>query len=128
MGETQNLVLDNTVNSESFSNTINFTISSIEFDPESDIISKNNSVVLGVPPLEQQKSLMLYPNPTSGFIEIQKPEDLEILEMRIYNIIGQLLYTNQWKPMVDLSSFSTGLFFVQFQTNQGAINKSVLKN
>ena len=127
MGEMQDIVLDNTLNSESFSNTINFTISSIIFDPESDIVSKNNSVVQGVAPPESPKNLQLFPNPTSGSIEIQKPDDLEISETRIFNILGQLLFANPWKPKVDLSSFSAGILFVQFQTNKGIINKSVLK-
>ena len=127
MGEMQDIVLDNTLNSESFSNTINFTISSIIFDPESDIVSKNNSVVQGVAQPESPKNLQLFPNPTSGLIEIQKPDDLEISETRIFNILGQLLFANPWKPEVDLSSFSAGILFVQFQTNKGIINKSVLK-
>ena len=128
MGESQNIVLNNTVDGESFSNTINFNINSIEFDPESDIISKNNSVVLGILEPELAKHLQLFPNPTSGSIEIQKPKDLEINKIRIFNILGQLLWTNHWEPVIDLSSFSTGMLIVQFQTNKGIINKSVLKN
>jgi hypothetical protein len=128
MGEELDIILDNTTDNEAFSNTVNFTISSIEFDPEADIISKNNSVTLGDQQTESPKSLMIFPNPTSNTLTIQKPENLEVNEIRIFNIIGQLFYQQNWSPIIDLTSFSTGLLFVQFQTNEGVINKSVLKN
>jgi hypothetical protein len=71
---------------------------------------------------------MIFPNPTSNTLTIQKPENLEVNEIRIFNIIGQLFYQQNWSPIIDLTSFSTGLLFVQFQTNEGVINKSELKN
>jgi len=128
MGEELDIVFNNTTNNESFSTTVNFTISSIEFDPEADIISKNNSVTLGDAESILDKNLLIFPNPTSNRITIQKPESLEITEIRIFNMLGQLLYKSSWSPIVEMSSFSTGMLFVQLQTNKGLINKSVLKN
>ncbi|HEX9828331.1 MAG TPA: M1 family aminopeptidase [Flavobacteriaceae bacterium] len=127
LGEELDIILDNTTNNEAFSNTVNFTISSIEFDPEADIISKDNSITLGIRQSEFPKGLLVFPNPTSNTITIQKPDHLEVNEIRIFNAIGQLLYKRNWTPKIDLTSFSTGLLFVQFQTNEGVINKSVLK-
>ena len=103
-------------------------MSSIEFDPEKDIISKNNSIVLGIQENELSKSLQVYPNPTSSSISVHKPDTLEVNEIRIFNVTGQLLFKSKWEPTINLSRFSTGLLFVQFQTNKGVINKSVLKN
>lgn len=128
LGEEQELILDNNVNNESFSNTVNFTISSIEFNSEADIISKNNVITLGNPEVEVSKSLHIFPNPTKNNISIIKPEDLEISEIRIFNSLGQLLYKNNWRSDINLSSFSSGMLFVQFQTNKGLIYKSLLKN
>ena len=128
MGEVLNLILDNTTNNESFSNTVNFTISSIEFDPEADIISKNNTVVLGIPQAELPTNLMVIPNPSPRYFNILKTENLEVNQIRIYNTVGQLLYKNGWTSTIDLSSFSAGMLFVQFQTNKGIIYKRVLKN
>jgi aminopeptidase N len=128
LGEALSLILDNSSNNQLFSNTVNFTISSIEFDPEADIISKNNSVVLGTNENSIDNNLLLFPNPVSNEITIQKPESLEITEIRIFNALGQLLYKNTWSPKIEVSAFSTGMIFMQFQTNQGVINKSLLKN
>ena len=128
MGEVLNLNLDNTTNNESFSNTVNFTISSIEFDPEVDIISKYNSVVLGIPEAELPINLFVAPNPSSSLITIHKHDDLEVKQIKIYNAVGQLLFENGWTPTIELSSFSTGMLFVQFHTNKGIFYKRVLKN
>jgi aminopeptidase N len=128
LGEELDLVLDNTTNGESFSNTVNFAISSIEFNVEADIISKNNIITLGINEAELSKSLQIFPNPTTNDIFIIKPDNLEISEIRIFNSLGQLLYKNDWASKIDISGFSTGLLFVQFQTNKGLIYKSVLKN
>ena len=127
-GEELDLVLDNTTNGESFSNTVNFAISSIEFNVEADIISKNNIITLGINDAELSKNLQIFPNPTTNDIFIIKPDNLEISEIRIFNSLGQLLYKNDWASKIDISGFSTGLLFVQFQTNKGLIYKSVLKN
>ncbi len=128
LGEELYFTLENVTNGQTFSNTVNFTINSIVFDPEKNIISKNNSIVLGIQENELSKSLQIFPNPTSSSISIQKPDSLEISEIRIFNTIGQLLYQQSWTPKIDLTTFSTGLFIVQFQTNKGTINKSLLKN
>ena len=128
MGEVLNLNLDNTTNNESFSNTVNCTISSIEFDPEVDIISKYNSVVLGIPEAELPINLFVAPNPSSSLITIHKHDDLEVKQIKIYNAVGQLLFENGWTPTIELSSFSTGMLFVQFHTNKGIFYKRVLKN
>lgn len=128
LGEELDLVLNNTINGESFSNTVNFTISSIEFNVEADIISKNNVITLGIKETELSKSLQIFPNPATNSISIIKPDSLEISKIRIYNSLGQLLYQNNWTSEIDLSNFSTGTLFVQFQTIKGIINKSVLKN
>jgi len=128
LGEEIDLVLDNTTNGESFSNTVNFTISSIEFNAEADIISKNNVITLGLNEAELSRNLQVFPNPTTNSISIIKPDHLEVEEIRIFNSLGQLLYINNWTSKIDLSSFSTGMLFVQFQTDKGLIYKSVLKN
>ena len=128
LGEESYLTLDNITNGQMFSNTVNFNISSLEFDPEKDIISKNNSIVLGIQEDELSKSLQIFPNPASSSITIQKSGSLEVNEIRIFNATGQLLFKNKWEPIINLSRFSTGMLFVQFQTNKGIINKSVLKN
>lgn len=128
MGEVLDVTLNNTTNTEEFFNTVNFTVANVVFDPESDLISKNNSVQLGLyePPVDLE--FRIYPNPTSQSFTIQKPESLIVNEIRIFNALGQLLHQTPWSSNIDVSTLASGLLFVQFQTNEGTINKSLLKN
>ncbi|MEZ4792231.1 MAG: M1 family aminopeptidase [Gelidibacter sp.] len=127
-GETLDIVLNNTFNQELFTNTVSFTVSNVVFDPEFDIISRNNTVELNVNDEALDVPFLMFPNPTSQTVYIQKPESLQIKEVRIYNALGQLLSQETFVPEMDVSNFSTGLLFVQFQTNMGTITKSLLKN
>ncbi len=128
LGESMDVVLDNTVNLEEFTQSISFTIASILFDPESDLISKNNSVLLDTNEFELDTEIILYPNPTSNTITIEKPNSLEVNTIRIYNVLGQLLLEQQWSSTLNLTSIASGLLFIQLETNEGIINKSMLKN
>jgi hypothetical protein len=85
-------------------------------------------VVLSVDAFEIERDLVIFPNPSSASITIKKPEALDVEYISIYNTIGQLIYRSQWTKEIDVSSFSRGLLFVQFQTNEGVFNKSLLKN
>nr|WP_321221189.1 M1 family aminopeptidase [uncultured Psychroserpens sp.] len=127
MGETLNLVLNNTSNAQNFLENVTFEVQNIVFDPESDLISRNNSVLLGVNDLEVANSLLLYPNPTSQALFIDKPSGLEISEVRIFNPLGQLVKKLPFNSTIDTTMWSTGLFFIQFQTKDGVITKTVLK-
>ncbi|UPS92441.1 M1 family aminopeptidase [Bizionia sp. M204] len=126
-GETLDVILDNTSNNQGFLKTVNFTVADVLFDPESDIISKNNSVTLSTENFDLEANLMVYPNPTSNRIHIQKPESLQINNVKIYNALGQLLETRSWSSSMDFSGYASGILFVKFETNSGIINKTVLK-
>lgn len=126
-GETADLILDHTDNHQEFTEMVNFTVADILINPDFDIISKNNSVVLNTDDYVLDQ-LVIYPNPVSETLHIKKPEGLTVERIRIFNMLGQIVYTSVWNPAMDVSSLSTGLFFVELQTNQGRINKSLLKN
>lgn len=127
-GEILDVVLNNTVNMEIFNRTVNFTVSNVLFDPEFDIISKNNTVQLHVEQPDLETQFVVYPNPATDEIYIQKPSGLLVDEIRIYNTLGQLLYQKPFTDRVNVSNMSAGLLFLQFQSNEGTTTKSLLKN
>ena len=126
-GEVLDIVLNNSSNNEVFNIDVNFTVANILFDPENDLISKNNSVSLGLNPKSLETSIILFPNPTSKFMNIQKPDGLKVYSIKLFNALGQLVHETGWSPLIDTSSLSSGLFFVKLETNQGLFNKSMLK-
>ena len=127
LGETQDVFLDNNINNQSFSENIPFTVQSLIFDPESDIISANNQITLGLDKFSTKANLVTYPNPALNVLNVQKPDGLKISEIIIYNTLGQELYRATFENIIDVSALSTGLLFVHFQTVNGVITKSVVK-
>ncbi|WP_053976416.1 M1 family aminopeptidase [Mangrovimonas xylaniphaga] len=127
-GEVLDLVLDNTSNGQVFTELVDFTVSEVLFDPESDLISKNDNVTLGVADLALASQLRLYPNPTNAVLYIEKPDNVVVEQVDVYNPLGQLVLKSTETSSIDLTPYSIGMFFVKLTTNKGIINKSVLKN
>ncbi len=128
-GESQDITVDHTFNNQMFNTTINFDIDDIIFDPEFDIISRNNSITLSVGDFQLDQQVILFPNPTSSVIHIQKPKTIEVQTIKVYNNLGQLLIQKPWTDVIDLSGLASGLFFLQLETtSHGIINKRVLKS
>ncbi|MGO3182439.1 MAG: M1 family aminopeptidase [Aequorivita sp.] len=127
-GETLDIVLDNTFNNETFQVDAPFAVQSIQFDPEQDIISKNNQVILGTDDLTLDHQLVLYPNPTSNVINLHKPEALQVDKIRIYDALGQLLFSEKYSETINLSKYANGLLFLQIETSEGVIYKTIIKD
>lgn len=126
-GETLDIVLNNTVNDQTFQPAVGFTVQSVQFDPEKDIISRSNIVTLATDDFALEQQLVLYPNPTSGIINVQKPEALRVNRIRIYNALGQSLYNEDYYETVDVSKFAKGILFFQIETENGIINKTIVR-
>ncbi|PKP24514.1 MAG: peptidase M1 [Bacteroidetes bacterium HGW-Bacteroidetes-2] len=126
-GEILDLVLDNTINLEEFETVINFTVQAVSFDPEADLISKNNNVILGTNDFQFAPHLVIYPNPTSEVLHIQNSENITFSEIQIFNALGQKVYQNVFSKTVDISSLTSGVLFVRLKSKQGIVTKLVIK-
>ena len=127
LGETLDIVLDNTTNNEHFFEIVNFTIQDVLFDPNYDLISRNNDVTLSTTDFNFNTDIILYPSPTTSIINILKPQGLDIKSIKIYNSLGQLLLQRSWSPQVNLNNMALGLLFIQFQTKDKIINTRIVK-
>ena len=127
-GEQLDVVLNNTINNQVFTEAITFDVVNVVFDPEADLISKSNTVTLGLDDFDISTQISLFPNPSKGKLFIQKPEAISISQINVYNALGQLLLQQNNGETLDVSNFSNGMLFVKLQTNQGIIVKTVIKN
>ncbi len=70
----------------------------------------------------------LYPNPSSGKIRIESPEN--ILFVKIYSLSGQLRYSAFPPPvspvLIDLSDLPAGVYFISLSTGSGRIENQLL--
>ena len=126
-GEILDIVLDNTSNNQSFQPVVGFTVQNIQFDPDYDLISKFNNVVLGSSEFDIENQFILYPNPTFGEVHIQKPTALEVNVIRVYNALGQVVHKQQFSETMNLSHVANGILFIQLETSNGVINKTIIR-
>jgi len=127
-GEQLDIVLNNTTNNQVFTEAVTFNVVNVVFDPETDLISKNNTVTLGLDDFDISTQISLFPNPSKGKLFIQKPEAISVSQINVYNALGQLLLQQNNGETLDVSNFSNGMLFVKLETNQGIIVKRVIKN
>lgn len=126
-GEVLNLVLNNTTNGQEFLEPVTFTVSSIEFDPEADLISKNNTITLSSGNFQPDVSFNIYPNPVSTSVYVKKSNTIQVYRFKMFDILGQLLKDENYQDVIDVSKLSPGLHFIRFETNNGFIHKTLLK-
>jgi aminopeptidase N len=116
-GEQLNLVLNHTTNNQIFIENVPFTVTSMLFDPQKHLISKNNLVTLDVTQVQTNALLRLYPNPTSSILNLQHPNDLKLEKAVFYNTLGQTMLTST-ETTWDVSDFANGVYFLKvFNTN-----------
>lgn len=75
---------------------------------------------------EEIINIDLYPNPTTGFLNVQSSYEIE--RITIYSSNGSIVNViNQPKDNIDLSELANGLYYLMIQTNNGLITKKVIK-
>jgi hypothetical protein len=129
------IIFDHQFSGQNFSTTINFPIISTQFDPELWILSANNSVV-GVTDLKDQNiQLSVYPNPAENKVNvILHSQNNEHFQFEITDVTGRVvsskndssLIANSLKT-IDISAYSTGLFFIKVQDKNTTYTKRFIK-
>lgn len=127
-GESLDVLLSHSTNNQLFVETVNFEVSDIIFDPNSDILSRNNTVSLSTDAFNLDNEIILYPNPTTDLLTIQKPESVIIERVKIHNVLGQIvLDLPYFVSTLDLRALKSGMYFIEFSTKNSSVNKTVLK-
>ncbi|MES2811837.1 MAG: T9SS type A sorting domain-containing protein [Bacteroidota bacterium] len=72
----------------------------------------------------------LYPNPVSNILNITSKETIEISSINIYNTLGQLVVVipnAQNTKTVDVSSLTSGNYFIKINSDKGTSNTKFIK-
>ncbi len=125
-GLQQDIVLDNTSNGQVIIQSVPFPITSIEFDPEVHLISKNNNITLGNAAFELEQAIALYPNPVANELHIQMPSNVSLEKVTIYNSLGQKVMQSNGLSF-SVSGLATGVHFVDIETSEGTFHKKIIK-
>lgn len=128
-GEILDTVLNNTTNGESFNIAVTFTVSDILFDPDTHLISKNNTVnSLSNNKYNLESKLIIYPNPSSENISIRKLDTVfTIQKINIFDVLGKQLLETEQTNQINIQHLSFGTYFVKIKTNKGTVYKKFIK-
>jgi aminopeptidase N len=127
-GESEIIRLEVSENEQTFNTTIPFEITSINIDPEVQIISKNNSIVLGIDLEKLQNEISIFPNPVEDVLSIGNNSYAHIEKITIYNVLGGIvLQVVNPSSRISLTRLKFGLHLVKIDTNEGSIHKTLLK-
>ena len=77
-------------------------------------------------------NLNIYPNPSTGFINLKSNNFSETVEISIYNIQGQLVISEEKSStneiiQVDISKLTTGMYFVKITSEENSVVKRIVK-
>ena len=79
-------------------------------------------------------NLDVYPNPSRDIFNVTfTSEDVQNLEVRIINVIGEVVYTEnlvqfvgEYTKQVDLATYTKGVYFLEITTDNRVINKKLI--
>ncbi len=127
-GNSEIVRLELTENGQTFNTSIDFTINSIEIDPESQLISRNNSAVLGLDLVQLETKIHIYPNPVKDILNIQNNSQTQIKRITFYDILGKpVLQKENPTSKISLERLNFGMYLVKIDTDKGVIHKTILK-
>jgi len=80
---------------------------------------------------EADNKIFIYPNPTDSEISISTINDNVLSKIDIHDINGKMLKTfrinDKTSQNVNISAFSSGVYFVTIQSNRGQTTKKIIK-
>ena len=126
--EVLDVYLNNTSSNQTFLENVNFTVSSLEIDPDFHLISKNNNVTLSVDNNAfLSEKITLFPNPIEDILTIKTSENFRINKLIIYNSLGKEILESTNKE-INLNQLSSGIYFIKVITDYGDFYKKIAKN
>ncbi|MBL4755794.1 MAG: T9SS type A sorting domain-containing protein, partial [Flavobacteriales bacterium] len=84
-------------------------------------------VVASVKEMNDQLSLEIYPNPSSGVFQLQQDAGNSLLNVQIFDVMGQLVYkSNTRTTTIDLRHLDAGVYMLQASDAKASTSKRLL--
>jgi aminopeptidase N len=134
-GQDTLLRLDHEYSGQFFWLELPFTVENVEFDPDSWILSKGNTIQEGTynrtvePDLSNR--INLFPNPTPGQLTV-RADGLQIEGVQVIDLSGQVLWTREGLTTkgvfeLELEQLPAGFYLMLVDTNEGRVTKKILR-
>jgi len=104
----------------------------IYFDFNEPIITNSTSTQVvdsaSTPSLAFSNMIAVFPNPSSGLLNIQTKEHLELEQVKIYNLQGRELFSsNENLNQININNLGSGIYLLSIKTNLGNITQRIVK-
>jgi aminopeptidase N len=126
-GQQANVILNNTNNNQIFIENVPFAVTSMLFDVEKQLISKNNLVTLDTPEIALNTMMRIFPNPTSSILNLSLSDNFKVEKVIFYNAVGQIISISTATSW-DVSGFANGVYFLKVFTSFGTKTFNFIKS
>ncbi|RZP15627.1 MAG: T9SS type A sorting domain-containing protein [Flavobacteriales bacterium] len=71
--------------------------------------------------------LSVYPNPTNDIVTIKMPPNVELVSIKLFDVLGNLVLKNANLTQIDVSNLSSGLYLLDIITTAGTVSKKIVR-
>ncbi len=127
-GESQLIRLEHTTDNQVFTVPTTFEVTNVVFDPNTQIISKNNQSSGVTNPYLEDNTILIFPNPSNAIFYIDYTNSITVQTITVYNALGQHIYSsNTVVNKINANYWSKGIYTLILETNKGVFTKKLLK-
>jgi len=77
--------------------------------------------------LEKENNFDIYPNPTTGVLNIKFTQNEDDFEITIYNQLGETILKSENQAQIDLTKNGIGIYFVSVHTKNQVFTRKIIK-
>jgi len=77
--------------------------------------------------LGDNSSIIIFPNPTNSTLQISSKNQLENYTVELINSMGQQIGSYNNPTLIDLSTYSNGVYFIKVQSGNQVFTKKIIK-
>lgn len=123
----EDFLVNNTSNNQTFILYLSEPATQVVFDPDADIISKNNTTTLSINQIAFENQVVIHPNPVKNILYIEVSNTIEIKKVTVYSLDGKLSKQTLMNS-IDVSDLPSQTYLVKIETTRGVSLKKFIKH
>lgn len=113
-----------------YANSQNYTVSHVVSNACSKDSSSMvlNTTITGLQETASISFISVYPNPAENMIHLAINETSELVEYKIYDVVGKQYLTGKTSKSINITSLPSGVYFIEVQTNHKPLTLKFTKH
>ncbi len=126
-GQSEEVIVDNTFEGQNTIIDLGYEVLYIVFDPDAHLISKNNTVILGISEAELDNTIEVFPIPADNYLTISKSDNIELIDVKIMDVQGKIIACQYLEGEINIEGLNEGQYSLILTTNKGVLHKPFIK-